>query len=271
MTSLGILASELTHKTLWNPTILGVLVFLSAIGLFCGSVYLLLATNLGARLGFLISISCLSGFMVLLASLWITTQTPLNSPKGIPPEWEAKEVVTDLADSEFEAVRSIAADGRRVENVEDLGELRPGAEAGLVIPTPEGEEEVEVPPTARFDTGTDFLTDFSGFETFLIGGGSRRIFQHEPQFAAVQFCPKLEVVTPPGATPDAAACDPLAPKEFVVMQYNYGSLRQPPWIYFAGSLVIFIISLLCLHWYEQDQRAQRRRSTELAPVPTPGA
>ena len=43
------LASEGGPKTLWNPTILGVLVALCAVGLFCGSVYLLLGTNLGGR------------------------------------------------------------------------------------------------------------------------------------------------------------------------------------------------------------------------------
>ena len=58
------------HPNLWNPTILGVLVVLSAIGLFCGSAYLLLATNLGARLGFLVAFASLTGFMVLLTTLW---------------------------------------------------------------------------------------------------------------------------------------------------------------------------------------------------------
>ena len=51
------------RRTLWDPTILGVLVVISAIGLFCGSVYLLLGTNLGARLGFLVAGACLTGFM----------------------------------------------------------------------------------------------------------------------------------------------------------------------------------------------------------------
>ena len=49
-----VLAAEgIKDRDLWYPTILGVLVVLSAVSLFCGSVYLLLATNLGARLGFL--------------------------------------------------------------------------------------------------------------------------------------------------------------------------------------------------------------------------
>ena len=51
------------EKNLWDPTILGVLVVLSAVGLFCGSVYLLLGTNLGGRLGFLVAGACLTGFM----------------------------------------------------------------------------------------------------------------------------------------------------------------------------------------------------------------
>jgi hypothetical protein len=88
-----LLAQEGGPKNLWDPTILGVLVALSAVGLFCGSVYLLLGTNLGARLGFLVAGACLTGFLVLLSSLWITTATPLNSPKGRPPGWKVKEVV----------------------------------------------------------------------------------------------------------------------------------------------------------------------------------
>ena len=51
------------HKGLWYPTILGVLVVVAAIVLFCGSIYVLLGTNLGARLGFLIAFTGLMGFM----------------------------------------------------------------------------------------------------------------------------------------------------------------------------------------------------------------
>ena len=82
MDSVFLLASTAGEKGLWDPFILGVLVVIAALGLFCGSVYLLLATNLGARLGFLVAAASLTGFMVLLSMLWLTTQTPLNSPRG---------------------------------------------------------------------------------------------------------------------------------------------------------------------------------------------
>ena len=102
-----VLAAELTEKTLWYPTILGVLVVVAAVLLFCGSIYLLLGTNMGARLGFLVAFTCLMGFMVLLTSLWITTASPLNTLKGrIDPE-----VATVLA----AAVERLSAAGARID------------------------------------------------------------------------------------------------------------------------------------------------------------
>ena len=62
-----ILASELTEKGLWYPTILGVLVVVAGVVLFCGSAYLLLGTNLGARLGFLVAFTGLMGFLMVLS------------------------------------------------------------------------------------------------------------------------------------------------------------------------------------------------------------
>ena len=53
------------------------------------------------------------------------------------------------------------------------------------------------------------------------------------------------------------------------MEYDFGSLRQPPWVYFFTSLVLFGLFLLGLHWYEQDAREQKkRRPSDLRPVPT---
>ena len=127
MTVIGLLitaAEGPAHPNLWNPTILGVLVVLSAIGLFCGSAYLLLATNLGARLGFLVASASLSGFLVLLSILWMTTATPLNSPKGLESNYKVKEVVTDPADSKVKDVASIANEGQKVPTA-DLANVRP--------------------------------------------------------------------------------------------------------------------------------------------------
>src|SRR5260370_17230102 len=93
------LLAELTegpaHPNLWNPTILGVLVVVSAIGLFCGSAYLLLATNLGARLGFLVAFASLTGFLVLLTTLWWSSgNSGIDPPHGKSPSWKRIEAVS---------------------------------------------------------------------------------------------------------------------------------------------------------------------------------
>src|SRR4051794_38158467 len=109
--NLALMATEGGHKTLFDPTIVGILVPIAGVFLFCGSVYLLLSTNLGARLGFLVAAAALSGFMVMLSTMWLTTATPLNSPKGREAEWKVVEVADSVADSKIDAVRTITQSG----------------------------------------------------------------------------------------------------------------------------------------------------------------
>jgi hypothetical protein len=254
------------EKTLWDPTILGVLVFLSALGLFCGSVYLLLGTNLGGRLGFLVAGACLTGFMVLLSSLWITTATPLNSPKGRPAGWEVKEVVNSPADAQVSDVHDIAEAGDPVD-VESLAQLRPALDQALVTQAAVGGEEAPEQQFAQYGRSTEFLTDFEGYRTFTTGGDSKNLLWHTPKYAVVEICSTLQVEVAAGEAPPAPTCDPLTPKQYVVMEFDRGSLRQPPWVYFFTSLVLFGLFILGLHWHEKDAR-ERQRDAALRPVPT---
>ena len=264
-----LLASEGGEKTLWDPTILGVITVLCAVGLFCGSVYLLLSTNLGARLGFLVAGACLSAFMVLLAGSWIITATPLNSPKGRPSAWHVKEVVDDPSEAEIDAVRDIVGNGN-AQNEEQLSQLRPALEAALVTASVPANEEAPEQPLAKFSSSTDLLTDFEGFQAYEMGGGTKNFFWHDNKYAVVQFCTRLEVVVPEGAAPPAPECDPLVSKQWAILQFDYGSIRQPPWVYFGFSVLMFVLFLLGLHWYEKDARERERegKSRSLQPVPT---
>src|SRR5919201_4339744 len=99
------------HPTLWYPTILGVFVVVAAVALFCGSIYLLLATNLGARLGFLVAAAALSGFMVLLSAMWLTTSSPLNTLKGRVPAWKVVDQVDSIGKSKISEIRTIQKKG----------------------------------------------------------------------------------------------------------------------------------------------------------------
>lgn len=256
------------HPNLWNPTILGVLVTLSAIGLFCGSAYLLLGTNLGGRLGFLVSFASLTGFMVLLSTLWWTSgNSGIDPPHGHSPSWKVVEVVNAPSHSKFAAVHDALENGTKADTTE-LANLRPALDAALVHTAPVANEEPVPQPLAKFDTSLDYLTDFKGYKTAVIGGGTKNLFWHNPRYAAVQFCPTAPN-TPAGEAP---TCDPLQDKQYAILTFDFGSLRQPVVFQFwLPSVLLFGLSLLGLHWYEQDARRRKRATTAPVPVPTPGA
>jgi hypothetical protein len=260
-----LLAQESTHKTLWNPTLLGILVVLSAIGLFCGSVYLLLATNLGARLGFLVAAACLTGFLSLLSVLWITTFTPLESPKGREPSWQLKEIVSDLGQAKSGTVRNIATGGKPV-NTSDLANIRPAIDGALVIPSNPLPGAAPPGPLAKYHASTDYITGEEGLQAFVVGGGTKNAFWHYPKYAAVQFCQTELVNVPFGEKPPAPRCDPLQPRQWAILERDLGSLRQPPFFFFIAFIILFGLSLRGLHWYELDQR--ERRAKGLATLPT---
>ena len=54
----------------WEPEIRGILIVIISVGVLCGSVYLILGTNMGARLGFLVALAGLAGWMFLMGAIW---------------------------------------------------------------------------------------------------------------------------------------------------------------------------------------------------------
>ena len=262
-------SSAAREKNIWNPTILGILVAVCAVILFCGSVYLLLGTNLGGRLGFLVAAAGLTGFLVLLTGLWWTSGNGgIDPPTGRAPRWDVVAVIDKPTDSKVAAVREIATDGKKLE-VSALTNLRPAIDTALVPAvslngeTPEPREFA----TLGFTATTDFLTDFPGYQSYEVGGQSKNIFWHVPEYAAVQICATAkndagEPLTPP-------RCDPLQSTKYVILLHDLGSVRMPVVAYFFMSVILFALSLLGLHWYEKDERERKRRA--LAPVPASGA
>src|SRR4029077_13332199 len=74
----------------WDPQIHGLLVVLLAIVLLPGSVYLLLSTNMGARVGFLIAAAGLFGWMTLMAIIWTVYGIGFT---GNPGKWAVEQVI----------------------------------------------------------------------------------------------------------------------------------------------------------------------------------
>jgi hypothetical protein len=265
---LALLAVEGGHKTLFDPTIVGVAVAIAGVFLFCGSVYMLLATNLGARLGFLVSAAALSGFMVLLSTLWLTTSTPLNSPKGREAEWKVVEVADSFADSKIAAVRTIAQSDKQLQP-KAATTIRAFLDGAFVRAAPHAGEEPPEQPFAEFQRSTDYITDdpTQDLKTYETGGGTHNLLWHNPKYAAVAVCTTLEQEVPFGEPPPTPKCDASVSRRVAVLEFDYGSIRLPPICYLIGSLILFFLSLLGLHWYEIDQR-ERAKAAKLSPVVT---
>jgi hypothetical protein len=264
-----ILASELTEKGLWYPTILGVLVVVAGVVLFCGSTYLLLGTNLGARLGFLVAFTGLMGFMVILSLLWITTASPLNTLKGRIPAWEVNEVVDNLEDASIPEVRNIDTRANLVDTTE-AANVKAAVDEALVtkVDTPTEAVEEGANEFAQFDD----VTQYQVLETFETGGSDPQFWQleftHEPQYAAVQFC---EVAPEPedrpfGLPPLEPECADEGATQYVILTRDLGSLRLPPFVAFVCFTILFVLGLLMLHWRERDEQEAEAAAAE-APAP----
>jgi len=75
----------------WNPGVRGILVVAVGVAVLMGSVYIILATNTGARLGMLLSLAGLFGFMTILTFFWWLSP-PAIGPRGNNPSWQPVEV-----------------------------------------------------------------------------------------------------------------------------------------------------------------------------------
>lgn len=75
----------------FDPGIRGILVVMVGVAVLMGSVYLILGTNLGNRLGLLVALAGLFGWLTILTFIWWLTP-PAIGPRGNLPSWKPVEV-----------------------------------------------------------------------------------------------------------------------------------------------------------------------------------
>jgi hypothetical protein len=108
----------------WDPQLRGILAVLVGVVVLLGSVYLLLGTNLGARLGFLISLSAIFGWCTIMGLTWWTYGT--IGMLGEAPSWEVTEVVYTSGTTDDSGLVNAALEKARVLDTSELpppGEL----------------------------------------------------------------------------------------------------------------------------------------------------
>ena len=211
----------------WDPQIRGFLATMVGVVVLLGSVYLLLVTNIGARLGFLIAASAVFGWLTIMGGVWWVYGT--IGMLGEAPHWEVTEVVypgTETAG--LEEARTLDTSGlppaEELNDLapEELDEIRPDLEADLdgwlLLPESNrafGEAKAAVDEyfaehadtTLEIDAADDYISTYS-FER----GGKERLpdepsridrlvtkfkttfieLKHPPRYAIIQVHPVLE-------------------------------------------------------------------------------
>jgi hypothetical protein len=102
---MAVVLGNLLAAITWDPGFRGILVVAVGVIVLMGSVYLLLATNTGARLGFLLALTGLAGWMTIMGLVWSIYGI---GKQGTAASWKVKDVnFSDLTLTQVEVARGL--------------------------------------------------------------------------------------------------------------------------------------------------------------------
>jgi hypothetical protein len=284
----------------FDPQIRGILATAVGVVVLMGSVHLLLGTNLGNRLGFLVAAAGFMGWMFLMGLTWWAYGT--IGMLGTMPSWNVQEVLYPTTDDAALAEArqldtSQLPDPDELQALADADDpivreqLEPTLNAGWrVLPESDpsfGEAKatvdeffLETPNTALGIAGPDDYVSVFAFERGgkdgLPPNPSRldRIttklkttfwqVQHPTRHAIVQIQPVIEQTAEPGEPPPIPEADSDAPVVTVVMVRDLGDLRFPAAMITIASGLLFWV--LCVALHRRDQRVVEVRGMLPAPA-----
>ena len=247
----------------WSPEIRGITTVLIGFVVLCGSVYLLLATNTGARLGFLVAVAGLFGWLFIMGTIWWIYGIGLKGPE---PTWQPADPVTIVRDGDL-TVFGINGSDPTAEGWTRLPDDDPGRGQAVASADEILQREAELfaageyVPVAVYDRGGERGPKIGNTFDFLA-------FFHSPHYALVQVQPVEPLLTEPGRAPLPAEQDETQPPTYVLMVRDLGARRQPSIFITLGSGLIFGLTCLLLH--RRDRAFTVNRSAALEPATARG-
>lgn len=245
----------------WEPEIRGWIIVIISVVVLMGSTYLILGTNLGARLGFLVALTGLAGWMMSMAIIWAVYGIGLKGPE---PTWHPSEPITIVRDgsllnrteivegssdlkglSSADAAKKIS-DQLVAEGWESLAESNPQrgqavASADEIIQNEAKEFAAgEYVAVAVYDKGGERFPKLGDSLDFLA-------FKHKPRYAIVEIAPLVPQRAEPGRAPARAQIDEAQPHRYIVMIRDLGAKRRPAFLIGFGSGLIFFLLCWLLH------------------------
>jgi hypothetical protein len=250
----------------WNPEIRGFVAVAVGFLILCGSVYLVLMTDLGARLGFLVALAGLFGWMTLMGIMWLVYGIGL---KGREPTWEPKEIIygSDLTSADHEVARTDRLSEATTEETVDGWTRLPADDPGFGQAVAAADEALlgdevfqsgEYRAVAVYDKGGERWPKINDSLDFLA-------FRHEPHWAIVEVRQLLPAREEPGRAPSPPVEDPDAEPVYVLMLRDLGTRRQPAILISLGSGIIFLWACWRLHEREK-LLARHLADPQLVPV-----
>lgn len=245
--------TEVIAALTWEPQIKGALYVVLSVLILCGSCYMILATNVGARLGFLLAGAGLFGWLATMGFIWWAYG---RGPVGPDPSWRGQGIVTgDLAQSRRSLLSDFPEEWKKLELSDpELADATPTSDGILA---PQGGD-------GPFRSATEYVLVNAfqkGGETYGPLGLDFRPFNvfHKPNYLVVQVQKAVqepsETGGPPRAVPDSSA-QPIS----VVLLRDLGAKRLHPAVFTIASTLAF--GLFCYQLHVRDKENWARKEAE---------
>lgn len=246
----------------WKPEFHGIVIVLIAVVTLCGSVYLLLGTNLGVRLGLLVSLAGLFGWMATMGFIWWAYGIGLT---GKSPVWEPAEVI--VVDGNISELGIGPSDG-----LDPDPSKRAEANAGFLAEDGWKKLSDDDPKRALAISGADEIvqkeaeilkaSEYKALAVYDKGGERYPLlfnnealdflaFWHKPKYAIVELGIVNPVYAEPGRAPRIPTLDESKPRIYVKMSRDLGDKRKNSAFIAIGSTIIF--GALCWMLHKRDR------------------
>ncbi len=271
----------------WEPELRGLLTVVIAVVILMGSIYLIMLTNMGSRLAFLVVLAGLAGWMMLMGLTWWIYGIGLRGPD---PSWEPVAGATVLQDTDalrsggaLEVLPQIPDDATSIESSDLVADqfseegwitLDPASPAFGQAQTTAGEllEEQgaftagEYEVTQIFDIGGDRYPRIKAGKIPGLTNDSLDFFAfwHEPHFVVAEAAPYVEVREEPGRAPVTPQIDEERQRQYVYMVRDLGARRQPAVVLTLGGGAIFFALCYLLHRRERHLQENLSNSKAVA-------
>jgi hypothetical protein len=247
----------------WEWELRGTLTVIIGASVWMGSIYMILATNMGARLGFLVAFAAWAGWMALMGGVWWIYGIGL---KGDVPSWQP--VPGGAVVQEVQLLHQAGA----LDEPIDVTSSDPSVEASTVLASeltaegwrtlpesaPEFGQAASSASVLLDEVGALKVGDYKVTNVFEVGGEAfpklfgrdeldQVAFWHHPYYTLVEVAPLVPLRDEPGRAPTAREVDESQQRQYVYMIRDLGSLRQPAAYICIGSTTVFLVLCWLLH------------------------